>query len=134
MNNGLAGIALVGDTTIYNGLIPVIIGANGGLPIDLGNDGHTANGSQIPPGPDNWMNYPVVSMTVDGGFTGTSCPGCVVRFYQTISDVTANGGGGALSILSGGERDNWQLQLHFPGWGCRRSAWWRPIIPMGARR
>jgi Right handed beta helix region len=94
MNNELAGIAIVGDTTVHNGLLPIMIDANGGLPIDLGNDGHTANGSHTPPGPDNWMNYPVVSTIFDGGFTGTTCPGCIVRFYQSTGDPTANGGGG----------------------------------------
>ena len=32
---------------------------NTGLPIDLGEDGPPDNGTQSPPGPNNWLPYPV---------------------------------------------------------------------------
>ena len=57
--NGLAGVAIVGNGAIGNALVPYRVYGNGGLPIDLGGDGATPNGSRTPPGPNNWINYPV---------------------------------------------------------------------------
>jgi parallel beta-helix repeat protein len=93
-NNGLAGIAVVGIDSIGNYFNVGKIGNNGGLPIDLGNDRHTANGLQTPPGPNNWMNYPEVNFNPPGGFSGSTCPGCIVILYGVFSDPTANYGGG----------------------------------------
>jgi len=96
MYNGSTGIAVVGDTSIGNYLGSWTVKANVGLPIDLGNDGHTANGTHSPPGPNNWMNYPEVTSLISGSFSGTTCPGCVVRIYQVSGDPTAGYGGGDL--------------------------------------
>jgi parallel beta-helix repeat protein len=98
-NNGLAGIAVVGNDSTGNNFNVGKIVNNGGLPIDLGNDGHTANGSQTPPGPNNWMNYPEVNFQAPGGFSGSTCPGCIVIFYGVSSDPTANYGGGNKTSL-----------------------------------
>ena len=101
VNNGSAGIVVLGDSSTWNYFGPQMIGANGGLPIDLGGDGHTANGSQTPPGPNNWINYPELNMIASGGFSGYTCPGCLVYFYRVSGDPTANGGGGSyLSYIS----------------------------------
>jgi len=96
MYNGQAGIAVIGNYSTGNDLGGWVISSNGGLPIDLGNDGHTVNGSQTPPGPNNWVNYPEVSMPASGGFSGIACPGCIVRVYQSIGNPIANYGGGSL--------------------------------------
>ncbi len=94
MYNGLAGINLVGDSSTGNDLIPGMIGYNVGIAIDLGSDGHTANGTHTPPGPNNWMNFPEVNIPGIGSFSGTTCPGCYVRIYQSIGDPIMNNGGG----------------------------------------
>jgi CSLREA domain-containing protein len=92
--NGAAGIAILGDSSTGNDLKPLLIGSNNGLPIDLGDDGHTANGSHSPPGPNNWIGYPEVNLTIAGGFTGIACTGCLVRFYEPILDPVDTYGGG----------------------------------------
>lgn len=92
--NGLAGIAVGGDSSTWNDLEPVLIRSNVGLAIDLGNDGHTANGAHTPPGPNNWMNYPELNILGAGSFSGTACAGCQVRFYRTIGNPIAGYGGG----------------------------------------
>lgn len=99
MHNGSAGIAVVGDTSIGNDLGPYSVKTNVGLPLDLGNDGPTANGTHSPPGPNNWMNYPEVTSLSSGGFSGTTCPGCVVRIYQVYSNPRASYGGGDFLAL-----------------------------------
>ena len=114
MNNGLAGVVVVGDTTIHNSIIPQLVGANGGLPVDLGGDGHTANGTQTPPGPNNWMNYPEVNMIASGGFSGYTCPDCVVYFYRVSSDPTASGGGGSLLAYTYADATTGDFSYTFP--------------------
>ena len=114
MNNGLAGIVVLGDTSIQNSFKPQMIGANGGLPIDLGGDGHTANGTQTPPGPNNWMNYPEVNMIASGGFSGYTCPDCVVYFYRVSSDPTASGGGGSLLAYTYADATTGDFSYTFP--------------------
>ena len=104
--NGGAGIAVLGTTSTANYLMPWFVGRNGGLPIDLGDDGHTGNGDHVPPGPNNWQGYPVpVLMTADG-FYGQTCANCIVYIYRAVNDPTLPlGGGGApvtLTADSGG--------------------------------
>lgn len=71
------------------------IGYNGGLPIDLGNDGPTDNGTQSLPGPNNWMNYPTISSINGLVITGSAaCVGCTVYIYQAIGNPRAAYGGG----------------------------------------
>ena len=59
--NGAAGITMVGSSAIGNAYKVGKIFANGGLAVDLGDDGHTANGMHSPPGPNNWLPYPVIT-------------------------------------------------------------------------
>ncbi|MFZ5809452.1 MAG: beta strand repeat-containing protein [Chloroflexota bacterium] len=94
--NGGAGIAVIGDTATRNDIIPLQVRNNGGLPIDLGNDGHTPNGSQIPPGPNNWLNYPVITSASGNPVTlsGTACANCRIIIYRAIGNPAAPGGGG----------------------------------------
>jgi CSLREA domain-containing protein len=114
LNNGSAGIVVLGDSSTGNNFGPQMIGANGGLPIDLGGDGHTANGTQTPPGPNNWINYPEVNMTASGGFTGITCPGCLVYFYQVSGDPTANGGGGSYLYYTYADGTTGDFSFSFP--------------------
>ncbi len=94
MYNGKAGIAVVGNSATGNKFIPGTIGSNVGLPIDLGNDGHTANGSQTPPGPNNWQNYPSETTPTGTSISGISCAGCYIYVYTPIGNPIANNGGG----------------------------------------
>jgi CSLREA domain-containing protein len=94
MYNGAAGMTVVGNTSVGNYLIPLVVGSNVGLAIDLGKDGHTANGSHTPPGPNNWINYPEVNELGNGGVRGKAEPGSYVRFYRPTGDPTASNGGG----------------------------------------
>jgi CSLREA domain-containing protein len=94
--NTWAGVAVVGDASTGNRIIPEHVLGNGYLPIDLGNDGVTPNGSQTPPGPNDWQNYPVITSAGGSPVTlqGTTCNGCIVVVYQAIGNTAANGGGG----------------------------------------
>ena len=90
-----AGIAVVGHTATGNEIGFLINRNNGGLPVDLGNDGFTPNGSRIPPGPNNWINYPVLTFAVGNVFIGTACAGCKVWVYQAVGNPATPGGGGS---------------------------------------
>jgi len=103
MYNGAAGIAVLGNDSVGNDLEPATISANAGLAIDLGNDGHTANGAHSPPGPNNWINYPVVTGTSSAGFSGSTCPNCMLVFYEALGNPISNSGGG--SFLSSAYAD-----------------------------
>ena len=114
MYNGLAGIAVVGNTSIRNDLGPYVVSSNVGLALDLGNDGHTANGSQNPPGPNNWVNYPEVNIPGSGSFSGVACPGCIVRVYQTVGNPIANYGGGTFLALVIADATTGDFNYTFP--------------------
>jgi hypothetical protein len=92
--NGGAGLAVVGDTAIGNRVSARSISRNGGLPVDLGNDGFTPNGSRMPPGPNNWINYPVLTSTAGNVLTGTACVGCKVLVFRAEGNPATPGGGG----------------------------------------
>ena len=93
--NSGAGIVVVGALAAGNTFVPEVILNNGGLPIDLGDDGHTVNDlGDGDTGPNALLNYPEVNMMGSGGFSGFACAGCAVYFYQAIRDPTAAGGGG----------------------------------------
>jgi parallel beta-helix repeat protein len=114
--NGGAGVAVVGSSATSNKIrIDNDIHGNDGLPIDLGNDGHTQNGSQTPPGPNNWLNYPVITGGSGNNVNGTACANCTVYFYQGIGSTVAAGGGGKYldiypSIVANGS-GNWNVTL-----------------------
>jgi parallel beta-helix repeat protein len=94
--NGGAGVAVVGDTATGNEVFPINIRGNGGLPIDLGNDGATLNGTHSPPGPNDWLAYPVITASSGNPvtITGTTCANCNVVICRAIGNPAANGGGG----------------------------------------
>ncbi len=74
--------------------------SNGGLPFDLGNDGATLNGAHSGPGPNNWINYPVISAASARSISGTACAGCTVHAYSVLANPVQNGGGGTYSPLA----------------------------------
>lgn len=99
--NGGAGIAVV-DTATAVEIIPGNIYQNGGLAVDLGNDGHTPNDpGDGDSGPNGLLNYPVVLTKSATGFSGRTCPNCVVSFYSAYGNPTSSFGGGRwLGFLS----------------------------------
>jgi CSLREA domain-containing protein len=92
--NGAAGIAIIGDTAIGNTYRVGKIFANGGLAVDLGDDGHTANGMHSPPGPNNWLPYPVITAATTHSLSGSACANCRVDLYEAAGNPLANSGGG----------------------------------------
>jgi parallel beta-helix repeat protein len=98
-NNGLAGIAIEGDASTGNLLIPYNIGNNGRLPIDLGNDGVTPNGSHTGAGPNHWQPYPVVTGVSESTLFGATCSNCYVVIYQATGNPAVNRGGGIRSTM-----------------------------------
>ncbi len=100
MYNGAAGIVLTGDGT-GNALVPWTVSNNGGLAIDLGGDGFTPNGSETPPGPNNWLQYPVITDVAGNVISGAACANCLVYVYQAVGNPNANGGGGSYLGMAG---------------------------------
>ena len=93
--NGAAGIALEGESSLYNILMPLMVHSNGGLPIDLGNDGHTANDlNDSDAGPNTLLNYPELTGVSGGVAYGYTCyPDCSVYIFQALDDPSEPGGG-----------------------------------------
>ncbi len=91
--NHAAGIAITGSST-HALLENNDIYRNGGLPIDLGNDGATLNGSHGSVGPNNWLKYPVVTAFSGSLVQGTTCPSCAVYIYTAVGNPAAPSGGG----------------------------------------
>jgi hypothetical protein len=98
--NSKAGVAVLGAASTGNGILGDLIFANGGLGIDLGDDGVTPNGPNPGVGPNNLQNYPVLSTaTVTGGSTTitgtlTSAPGTTFRIEPFSSDTADPSGYG----------------------------------------
>ena len=60
--NGHNGITILGDTALANTILNTPSYANGGLGIDLNDDGITPNDFQDPdPGPNHLQNYPIIT-------------------------------------------------------------------------
>lgn len=111
--NGKAGIAVTGNSSSGNRFFPRQVSENGGLAVDLGNDGYTANGSKTPPGPNHWVIHPFVTTINGSTVTGKTCDNCKVIVYKAIGDPTANGGGGTYSSeLQADGGGNWSTPLN----------------------
>jgi parallel beta-helix repeat protein len=112
--NGLAGIAVTGNSATGNLLRPTSVHDNGGLPIDLGNDGATPNSAHLPPGPNNWLNYPVITSASGSPvlLTGTACANCWVDIYFARGNPAAPGGGSSyLQSVNANGVGNWSTTL-----------------------
>ena len=115
--NGLAGVAIEDSSvnTADGNLIFLLFGAysNGGLAIDLGNDGHTPNGAHSGPGPNNWVGYPVITSVNGTVVSGTACANCQIDVYQASGDPAGNGGGALIYLVTtpANASGNWSLDL-----------------------
>jgi len=116
-NNGLAGVVLADAASLRNAILPGEIFGNGGLPIDLGNDGPTVNDpNDADSGANTLLNYPVVTQSTSGLLVGTVCSGCKVYLYKAIGDPAKPGGGGQLLGFVSSFFTDWSADLStFPG-------------------
>lgn len=102
MHNTGAGVALAGNTTLNNLVNPFEAHSNGGLAIDLGNDGFTPNDAgDADAGPNDLLNYPVVTGFNGTTLTGTACANCPVGLLEKVGDPTKPGGGFKTFVVSG---------------------------------
>ncbi|NJN54470.1 MAG: right-handed parallel beta-helix repeat-containing protein, partial [Anaerolineae bacterium] len=108
-----AGIAVTGSSS-QNDFWPRQIAHNGGLPIDLGDDGHTANDpGDGDSGPNNLLNYPEVTAVNGDIVQGTVCGGCTVRLYYAELNPGQPGGGGTYMHSVTADFDgNWSANLN----------------------
>jgi hypothetical protein len=91
-NNGGDGIALAGSS-LANILLSLSAYANGGIPVDLNDDGPTLNDpGDVDGGPNTLLNYPVVSTRVGDTITGTACANCEVDVYFAYASPQLPGG------------------------------------------
>lgn len=92
--NGGAGIAVIGASATSNLLRPTMDFGNGGLAIDLGNDGRTTNDTgDGDTGPNGLLNYPVVTGISGNTVSGTACANCTVFVYQALGNPILAGSG-----------------------------------------
>jgi parallel beta-helix repeat protein len=115
-NNHGAGIAVIGATAAGNLITFMDNFGNGGLPVDLGNDGLTPNDAgDIDSGPNGLLNYPVitsVSTWTPLVVHGKTCAGCQVRLFRANGNPGENGGGGSfLSYTDADASGNWTATL-----------------------
>jgi len=111
--NQKAGIAFVG--TGYADIRPTFVGYNGGLPIDLGNDGFTPNDpGDVDTGPNDLINYPLITSYSGSplNLQGTTCASCVVYIYETGGNPAIPGGSANfLAQTTADAFGNWSLTL-----------------------
>jgi len=93
--------------------VPARVQSNGGLPIDLGGDGPTANDpGDFDTGPNNLLNYPVITASAGSTITGTACANCTVWVYRATGNPGAAGGGGVEVDKTGADGSgNWHITL-----------------------
>jgi len=111
--NGGAGVAIIRDDSNANTVLPGAIHDNDGLPIDLGDDGPTANDANDADfGPDTLLNYPIITASSGRVITGTVCLNCQVWIYQAIGDAHApRGGGSYIAHVTAGAQGGWTATL-----------------------
>ena len=96
-HNSGDGITITGSTAVQNEIVSSYVFSNGGLAIDLGDDGATANDADdTDTGPNQLQNYPVLlSVEANGSSTRVvgyleSAPSSTftVRFYSSEADAS----------------------------------------------
>ena len=111
-HNSGAGVAAIGLTSVNNFLSPFNVFDNTGLPVDLGNNGATANDpGDSDPGPNNLLNYPVITAASGSVVTGTVCANCAVYIYAASGNPAAAGGGGSYLAATNAIGVNWSTTL-----------------------
>jgi hypothetical protein len=107
--NGGAGVAVTGSTSIGNSIRGNAIFANGGLGIDLGDDGVTPNSPGGPhTGPNDLQNFPVLaeaqsdghSTNIQGLLNSTPNSGFLLDFYASPPDGSSQTYVGSQAVLT----------------------------------
>ncbi len=95
--NGNGGVVVADAGSTGNRITPLGVINNGGLPIDLGEDGQTLNDAgDLDSGANTLLNFPVITSSTETLLVGTSCSGCYVFFYMAYRNPGSKGGGGEL--------------------------------------
>ena len=101
--NSGSGVVITGNTSLDNRITDNRNFANGGLAIDLGNDGITYNSPSPGQGPNDVQNFPMIATTSDGrlrGWLGGSVPDTSYDIEIFASaDYGSNGAGQAEVFL-----------------------------------
>jgi hypothetical protein len=114
VHNTGAGVAATGNTTLNNLLNPFEAHSNGGLAIDLGNNGFTPNDAgDADAGPNDLLNYPLVTGFNGSALSGTVCANCPVGLLEKMGDPTKPGGGFKKLVVTGvaNAAGNWSIAL-----------------------
>ncbi|MFW6063862.1 MAG: right-handed parallel beta-helix repeat-containing protein [Chloroflexota bacterium] len=109
--NQSTGVAVTGSSSGANVKVREVY-SNGGLPIDLGNDGHTPNDpDDSDSGPNTLLNYPVITGGSGGTIEGTACL-CTIYIYEAVGAPSRPSGGGILldTVATDGD-GNWSYTL-----------------------
>ena len=97
-DNADAGVAVIGNTSIGNTISQNSIYGNGGLGIDLGNTGtpttNTPGGFHV--GPNDLLNYPVLSSSTAAGFVNVSLNSTpltnfTIEFFSSATNAPGQG-------------------------------------------
>lgn len=124
--NGKAGVALVGNTATAD-IRPYRVGANGGLPIDLGNDGFTPNDPlDTDTGPNGLLNYPEITSYSGSPVTlhGKVCSLCMVIIYRAPGNPA----------VPGGEAQQWDFTTNYANTTADIGGNWSYTLPSGVSR
>ena len=116
--NGGEGVTVDGIAASSNWIQAAVIMQNGGLPIDLGGDGHTPNDiGDGDIGPNNFLNYPVITGTVGSVVYGYACNDCTVTVYHALGNPASAGGGGeSPQFVNCDSNGHWSFDLTPTGW------------------
>lgn len=92
--NAGSGVEMVDSDVDFNTITQNSIYANGGLGIDIAPLGVTPNDSgDFDNGPNNGLNFPVLSQATVTSVTGTACAGCTIEVFIADSGAGAHGEG-----------------------------------------
>ncbi len=93
ISNGKKGVVIAGDDSDNNRISENSIYGNGDIGIDLGDDGVTENDSKGHTGPNQYMNYPVITKATTNKVEGEAEPGSTVELYISDNDPSNHGEG-----------------------------------------
>ena len=96
-NSASGGIFLSSGVSDHNEFTGNTFKSNGGLAIDLAPAGPTANDAgDADTGPNQNLNYPVLTSATTTAVKGTACAGCRVEVYRSAVDTGNRGEGNKL--------------------------------------
>jgi parallel beta-helix repeat protein len=114
-HNG-GGIIVEGDSSSGILIRPGDIHGNGGIAVDLGYDGPSANDpGDLDTGPNDLLNYPEISAADGQLVSGSACLGCSVFVYEAVGDPTAIGGGGIYLMQVSADAGTGAWEATLPG-------------------